>query len=187
MPPGSGLSLWDARYDADRQIDSKLTLCQLTDMKHVSDMPRTDSGEEAKRLLAEVSRLHSALLAAADHMARPYGLTAARWDVLAAVRDEPRTVSGVARLLGLTRQSVQRSVARLEADGFVHLADNPHHRRSMLVVPTDSGAKTLAALAGERARWLDAAAHGLEPVNLRMATGLVRGLAKGAARLDAPE
>ncbi|CAM5481421.1 hypothetical protein SALBM217S_07011 [Streptomyces griseoloalbus] len=55
-----------------------------------------------------VFRLNGQFLAVAEELARPAGLTAAWWQVLGAVLGEPLPVSGIARAMGITRQSVQR-------------------------------------------------------------------------------
>ena len=75
----------------------------------------------------------------AEDLARPVGLTAARWQVLGAVLREPLTVSGIARAMGITRQSVQRIADLLVEQGLAEYVDNPAHRRAKLVRVTDDG------------------------------------------------
>ncbi|HEY0805050.1 MAG TPA: helix-turn-helix domain-containing protein, partial [Pseudonocardiaceae bacterium] len=55
-----------------------------------------------------VFRLNGQFLDIAEELARPAGLTAAWWQVLGAVLDEPLPVAGIARKMDITRQSVQR-------------------------------------------------------------------------------
>lgn len=86
-----------------------------------------------------VFRLNGQLLAIAETLARPAGLTAAWWQVLAAVLDEPRSVAEIARTVGVTRQSVQRIADLLVDDGLAEYRPNPAHRRSKLLCPTDDG------------------------------------------------
>lgn len=86
-----------------------------------------------------VFRLNGQILEIAETLSRPAGLTATRWQVLGAVLHTPRTVSDIARVMGITRQSVQRTADHLEADGMVAFRDNPAHRRAKLVSPTDEG------------------------------------------------
>src|SRR5947208_9580394 len=58
-------------------------------------------------------------------------------------REMMRTLSAhIARQMGLTRQSVQRTVDLLAADGLVAFADNQHHRRAKLVDFTPRGSTT---------------------------------------------
>lgn len=84
-------------------------------------------------------RLNGRFLALADGLAKPVGLTAAWWQVLGAVLHEPLPVSGIARAMGLTRQSVQRIADLLVDRGLATYADNPAHARAKLVVVTDAG------------------------------------------------
>ncbi|ROZ98331.1 MarR family winged helix-turn-helix transcriptional regulator [Gordonia sp. OPL2] len=86
-----------------------------------------------------VFRLNGQFLALAEELARPAGLTATRWQVLGAVLQRPLTVSDIARAMGITRQSVQRTADLLADDGLLEFRDNPHHRRAKLVVATESG------------------------------------------------
>jgi DNA-binding MarR family transcriptional regulator len=83
-----------------------------------------------------VFRLNGRLLEAAERMAEAGGLTAARWQVLGGVLDEPRTVAEIARRMGLTRQSVQRVANVLVGEGFAAWEPNPRHRRAKLLRPT---------------------------------------------------
>ena len=100
---------------------------------------RSEAGDALTELLLRVFHANGQFLAAAVEMARPAGLTPARWQVLGAVLSQPRTVSGIARVMGLTRQSVQRLADALAADGILEYAPNPAHRRSPLVRPTAAG------------------------------------------------
>ena len=91
-------------------------------------------------------RLNGQLLALAEELARPAGLTAAWWQVLGAVLGEPGSVSEIARAMGLTRQSVQRIADLLVDRGLAAYADNPAHRRAKLVTPTAAGRDAVAAI-----------------------------------------
>lgn len=138
---------------------------------------QADEGHEATLLILEVFRFNGALLDAGDDLARPFGLTSARWQVMGAVWDESRTVSDIARIMGLTRQSVQRTANRLCKDGFARFQDNPAHRRAMLLALTDQGKEALQGLSRRQTEWSSALAAGLGEENLAVACGLVRELA----------
>ena len=84
-------------------------------------------------------RLNGQFMAVAEQLAEPAGLTATRWQVLGAVLGEPLTVSDIARAMGITRQSVQRTADVLAAQGLLAYRDNPAHRRAKLVELTDAG------------------------------------------------
>ena len=134
--------------------------------------------------MLETFRFHDALLAARDELANEFGLTNARWQVLGAVWDAPRTVSSVARFIGLTRQSVQRTTLRLAEDGFVELADNPEHARAKLVMLTEKGDSTLQSLSKRQAAWVSELAEDLPPVNIRIGVGMIRGLINRLEKAD---
>ncbi|MER6747012.1 MarR family winged helix-turn-helix transcriptional regulator [Streptomyces fungicidicus] len=84
-------------------------------------------------------RLNGQFLALAEELARPAGLTAAWWQVLGAVLGEPLPVSGIARAMGITRQSVQRVADLLVRRGLAEYRPNPAHRRAKLLAPTEQG------------------------------------------------
>ncbi len=84
-------------------------------------------------------RLNGQVLALAEGLARPVGLTAARWQVLGAVLAEPLPVSTIAREMGMARQSVQRIADILVDDGLAAYVENPAHRRAKLLTPTKEG------------------------------------------------
>ena len=49
----------------------------------------------------------------------------------------PLTVPQIGRILGHPRQVIQRVVNDLVRDGLLEKVPNPHHKRAMLLVPTD--------------------------------------------------
>lgn len=91
-------------------------------------------------------RLNGQLLALAEELARPAGLTAAWWQVLGAVLGEPLTVAGIARDMGITRQSVQRIADILAERGLAGYLPNPAHRRAKLLTPTEAGRAAIARI-----------------------------------------
>jgi DNA-binding MarR family transcriptional regulator len=130
-------------------------------------MSRDDSPETAfTRLILLVFRLNGLLLDAGDRLAAPVGQTSARWQVMGVIDHEPLTVSAVARVMGLRRQSVQRTADLLAADGVAEYVDNPADRRARLLTLTPSGRRALRTI--ERAQHAWAAelgeAVGLEPL-----------------------
>ncbi|HEU4740990.1 MAG TPA: helix-turn-helix domain-containing protein, partial [Meiothermus sp.] len=85
----------------------------------------TPWGEAFTELALEVFRLNGLLLEAGDELTRPVGQTSARWQVLGVVEHGPVTVPQVARVMGLTRQGVQRTADLLEEDGLIEYVENP--------------------------------------------------------------
>ncbi|MPY61483.1 MarR family winged helix-turn-helix transcriptional regulator [Streptomyces spongiae] len=98
------------------------------------------------RTALTVFRLNGQFLSVADELARPAGLTAAWWQVLGAVLREPLPVSGIARAMGITRQSVQRIADLLVDRGLAEYLPNPAHRRAKLLTPTATGRAAIAEI-----------------------------------------
>ncbi|MFI6002308.1 MarR family winged helix-turn-helix transcriptional regulator [Streptomyces sp. NPDC051366] len=90
--------------------------------------------------------LNGRFLALSEELARPAGLTAAWWQVLGAVLQEPLPVAGIARVMGITRQSVQRIADLLAAKGLAEYVPNPAHRRAKLLRPTQEGRAAVARI-----------------------------------------
>ncbi|CAL9492169.1 hypothetical protein SUDANB99_03255 [Streptomyces sp. enrichment culture] len=103
--------------------------------------------ELLSRTALGVFRLNGQLLAVSEELARPAGLTAAWWQVLGAVLREPLPVAGIARAMGITRQSVQRIADLLVERGLAAYAPNPAHRRAKLLAPTEEGRAAVARIA----------------------------------------
>ena len=105
---------------------------------------------DAQRLLSSAAlttfRLNGQFLDVAEELARPAGLTAAWWQVLGAVLAEPLSVAGIARQMGITRQSVQRIADLLVERGLAEYRDNPAHQRAKLLAPTDAGSASVAKI-----------------------------------------
>ena len=100
-------------------------------------MAKTARGSEdpLSDLVLSIFRLNGFLLHAADRLTAGSGLTTARWQVLGAVLHEPLTVAAIARDMGLTRQSVQRTADLLVEEGLCEYSPNPAHRRANCCPP----------------------------------------------------
>ena len=95
--------------------------------------------ELLSRTALAVFRVHGQFLELSENLARPVGLTAARWQVLGAILPEPLPVSGIARAMGLTRQGVQRIADLLVEQGLAEYRPNPAHQRAKLLAVTEEG------------------------------------------------
>jgi DNA-binding MarR family transcriptional regulator len=118
-------------------------------------MPRTPAGDALTALILEIFRVNGDLLDAGDSLVADLGQTASRWQVVGAIRNTQDTVSGIARTMGLARQSVQRTVDILAGEGLVEYVDNPAHRRAKLVRLTDKGVTLLRDIAPRQNAWVD--------------------------------
>ena len=92
-------------------------------------------------LVLSVFRLNGLLIAEGDDMTEALGLTSARWKVIGviALANSGLTVPGIARVLGQSRQAVQRITDVMVTDGLLSYQPNPKHKRSVLVILTEEG------------------------------------------------
>ncbi|MER7405387.1 MarR family transcriptional regulator [Streptomyces sp. NPDC000070] len=125
-----------------------------------------------------VFRLNGQFLAVAEELARPAGLTAAWWQVLGAVLGEPLPVSGIARAMGITRQSVQRIADLLVERGLAEYRPNPAHRRAKLLAPTREGRAAIARIDPGHAAFADRLAEEFGEAELAEAVRVLERLSK---------
>lgn len=144
----------------------------------------TEAGKLVTDIVMMVFRLDGMFMKAADKIASPSGLTAARWRVLAAVLHESRTVAEISRQMGLARQSVQPSADLLVRDGFAAYEDNPRHKTAKLLVATDKGLALVASIAGRQAQWANTVGVALEPGMLKAGHTLIKSLVEAVDEAD---
>jgi DNA-binding MarR family transcriptional regulator len=101
--------------------------------------PQTEAGALLTEIILSTFRLNARLLEAAQELAANGGITAAWWQVLGGVLDQPRTVAAIGRRMGMTRQGVQRVADLLVANHLAKYRPNPAHRRAKLLACTDAG------------------------------------------------
>lgn len=107
----------------------------------------TREQEVLSALAKSAFRLNGQLLSVGEELARTVGLTASLWLVLGSVLREPRTVADIARDIGVTRQSAQRTADLLVARGLATYRPNPAHRRAKLIEPTPNGRDAIVRIA----------------------------------------
>jgi len=120
-------------------------------------------------LVIEAFRINGLALAAGDALTKPVGLTSARWQVMGVVGDAPAPVAHVARMMGLTRQSVRETADALMRDGFVTYQDNPHHRTAKLLALTETGRRALQEVERRHAVWASRLGRRFDLASLRTA------------------
>jgi DNA-binding MarR family transcriptional regulator len=133
-----------------------------------------------------VFRLNGQFLAVAEDLAGPAGLTAAWWQVLGAVLTEPLPVSGIARAMGITRQSVQRVADLLVGKGLAEYRPNPAHRRAKLLAPTGDGRAAIARIDPGHAAFADRLAKAYGEAELAEAVRLLERLSRVLDELGPP-
>ncbi|CCK28568.1 MarR family transcriptional regulator [Streptomyces davaonensis JCM 4913] len=125
-----------------------------------------------------VFRLNGQFLSLAEELAKPAGLTAAWWQVLGAVLHEPLPVAGIARAMGITRQSVQRIADLLVDRGLAEYRPNPAHRRAKLLAPTEAGLAAAHRINPGHASYADRLAEAFGEAELTEAVRLLERLSK---------
>jgi len=143
----------------------------------VNDPPRrTSAGDAFSSLAILILRVNGYLIAAGDVLSRPAGQTSARWQVLAAVEHAPATVAQIARVLGLTRQSVQRVADVLTQELLTAYDENPAHRRAKLLRLLPKGRSALRKIQAAQGPWADKLAEQIGEEALRRATPVLQRL-----------
>ncbi|MCX5060314.1 MarR family transcriptional regulator [Streptomyces sp. NBC_00461] len=133
-----------------------------------------------------VFRLNGQFLAVAEELAKPAGLTAAWWQVLGAILGEPLSVAGIARAMGITRQSVQRIADLLVQRGLAEYRPNPAHRRAKLLAPTAQGRAANARIGPGHAAFADRLAQEFGEAELAEAVRVLERLSKVLDQLGPP-
>lgn len=131
-------------------------------------------------------KLNGQFLELAEQMARPAGLTAAWWQVLGAVLSHPQPVAGIARDMGITRQSVQRIADRLVAEGLAEYLDNPAHRRAKLLQPTPAARSAVAGIGPAHAAHAHTLVRAAGADELQRALDIMIDLSKALDAMAAP-
>lgn len=118
----------------------------------------TAAGARFAELTDELFRLRGRLMTATRDFSAERGLQSQSQSLIlsAVVRAlEPPTVARIARSLGLTRQSVQRSANELVQSGYLQFEDNPHHKRARQLVATRAGLDIYGHSTNARGQWAD--------------------------------
>jgi DNA-binding MarR family transcriptional regulator len=97
-------------------------------------------------IVADVYRLAGRFREYGEAVAQTVGQTQARWQVMSAASADPHTVPQIARVLGVTRQNVQRIADLLVSENMAEYRDNPDHRASPHLVLTRRGRSCLDQL-----------------------------------------
>jgi DNA-binding MarR family transcriptional regulator len=142
----------------------------------------SEAGAAFTALVIELFRVNGAMIAVGDDMTRDLGLTSARWQVLGAIGNEPKTVAAAARQMGLTRQNVQRIADWLVESGIAEFIDNPNHRRAKLVALTKPGVALRQQLGRRQARWANETGAHFAASELTAATEVLQRLRKALER-----
>jgi DNA-binding MarR family transcriptional regulator len=114
---------------------------------------RTPQGEAFSKVLVDLMYLNGLIMAKGDEMAAIAKQSSARWRVLAAIEENPKTVAQIARDLGQARQSVQRIADSLAEEKAISYISNPGDQRSDLVELKEKGRQSLIQIQSEQIKW----------------------------------
>src|ERR1700733_9162069 len=118
----------------DAYIDKILSILQYMTMSNA-----TNPLALVPIIIADIYELAGRFRDYGEAVAQTVGQTQARWQVMSAASVEPNTVPRFARVLGVTRQNVQRIAVLLVAEGSAEYRDNPDHRASPHLLLTKRG------------------------------------------------
>jgi DNA-binding MarR family transcriptional regulator len=116
---------------------------------------RTKAGDLLTELTIATFRLNALLMDHAQGLAAAGGLTAAWWQVLGGIVDQPRSVADIGRRMGMSRQGVQRVADLLVERGLAEYRPNPAHRRAKYVACTETGYWATRRIALVQRPWAD--------------------------------
>ena len=131
-------------------------------------------------LVLSILRLNGLLIAEGDAMTENLGLTHARWKVIGAIALSTNglTVPGIAKVLGQSRQAVQRITDVMMEDGILEYQNNPKHKRSVLVTLGEQGKEIYSTLREIQDPWANNVTEEIPVEELETALRLVRRLIK---------
>lgn len=148
--------------------------------------PVSPTGEVLTDLALTTFRLNARLMDAAQGMAAAGGITAAWWQVLGGVLDQPRTLAEIGRVMGMTRQGVRRVADLLVQNGLAEYKPNPAHRRAKLLTCTEAGYWAIRQISLVQHPWAEHIGSQLDLDDLRGALTTMRRLV-AVLEADHPE
>ncbi|WP_237152829.1 MarR family winged helix-turn-helix transcriptional regulator [Oryzibacter oryziterrae] len=139
-------------------------------------------GERMSGLVWNVLQAANRLTEVGNRLAAPFGLTAARWQVMGVIMMQEASIADIARALSQSRQGVQRLADDLVRDGMAVYRPNPRHARAKLLVPTPGGTASYQGLMQEQGKWMEDLARDLPVEDIGVARAV---LAQLVSTLDA--
>jgi DNA-binding MarR family transcriptional regulator len=130
--------------------------------------PQSEGGAALTDVVLATFRLNARLMEAAQGLAANGGLTAAWWQVLGGVLREPHSVADVGRIMGVSRQAVQRIADLLVERGLAEYRPNPAHRRAKLLACTEAGYYAIRQIAVAQHPWTSELAKTVDIEDLRI-------------------
>ena len=136
--------------------------------------PSSDRGAMLTEVIVTTFRLNGRLMEVAQDLAAAGGLTAAWWQVLGGILDQPRSAAEIGRQMGMTRQGVQRVADLLAERGLAEWRPNPAHRRAKLLACTEAGYLAIRRISVVQHPWVDQLADRVDPTDLATTLATMR-------------
>lgn len=139
-------------------------------------MKHTAKGKLLTDTILEIFKLNGLLTVEGDQLTKELGLTGARWKILGALfeSDWPMTVPEVARMMGQSRQAVQRLSNEMKEDGLLETQINPDHKRAKKIFLTDNGKEVYALVMRKQMPWANAIATELKYSDLKLTSSVLQ-------------
>lgn len=133
-------------------------------------MKHTNKGRILTEIILETFKLNGLLILEGDQLIGELGLTSARWKVLGALSEqpEPMTVPDIARMMGQSRQAVQRLSNEMMEDGLLTTLPNPNHKRAKLLALTENGKEAYKLAMDKQIPWVNSIAHDFKESELKL-------------------
>jgi len=146
-------------------------------------MEHTQEGRLLTQIILDTFKLNGVLVLEGDKLVKSLELTSARWKILGALAygSNPMTVPDIARVMGQSRQAVQRISNEMVKDGLLTTLANPEHKRAKLVKLTDKGAQAYSQAMEKQIPWVNGLASDIKQTELEIAASVLKNL---IAQLD---
>ncbi len=143
-------------------------------------MKHTDKGKLLTSIILETFKLNGLLVIEGDQLIKELGVTSARWKVLGALSTNanPMTVPDIARMMGQSRQAVQRLSTEMKEGGLIVALPNPNHKRADLLALTQHGRETYAQIMQKQIPWINSIGNEFQESDLRLTSSVLNKLIK---------
>ncbi len=141
-------------------------------------MKHTTKGTTLTCIILETFKLNGLLILEGDELIKELGVTSARWKVLGALSNYPSpiTVSEIARMMGQSRQAVQRLSNEMIEEGLLTSQVNPKHKRAKLLTLTEDGKDIYIRIMQKQIPWVNEIADDFSESDLKLASTVLQKL-----------
>ena len=141
-------------------------------------MEHTPKGYVVTDVILDTFKLSGSLVTEGEQLVKSLGLTIARWKILGALAysESAMTVPDIARVMGQSRQAVQRLSNEMLGDGLLKAQPNPEHKRAKLLTLTDKGKQAYGQAMQKQIPWVNSLASDIKQTDLEIASSVLKKL-----------